>query len=653
MSILKMKKVTIGGLKSEKDDIMYLLQRMGVMEITDVVDNDDENPEQQEKSRVENETNSELLAIRKTISDIDYAITRIKPFYKKKGLAKPEYSLAQVNETGEETERLEKVLSKISGAETLINELKVEISNNEKNISILKPFSSLACPVEELGRSSATTSMVGLMPAQGINALENLAAQDGVYYEKLSEDGDNAYIFIVAYNDVFEAVQGEVRGYGFSRIDLSSFKGYAKDIIAECQDEIKKSQAQLDAASKVYEEMVGDYEFLMVSSDYYSINAQRLEDEAKSDETKSTFFIEGWVCANNVKNLKKSLENLSPNCFMEDRDPTEDEFIPTALRNNKIVEPYEAVTDLYSAPDARGLDPNSVMAPFFFIFIGMMVSDAGYGVFLAIACIFALILMKPAKGSMMGKIMKVVAMAGVSTLFWGALFGSWFAMTPPEGMFWFTPMNEPLLMLTICYGLGIVHLFAGHFVNMYTCFRDGDWQGAILDTLTWLILYTGLTVMLVAAAGPLLFGLTMPAMLMKVGQWTAIVGAVSLILTQGRAKKNIFGKLISGVLSLYDVSGYLSDVLSYSRLFALGLATGVVGMVINTIVGMLMGNIFSMPIGIILFVGGHIFNIAINILGAYVHASRLQYIEYFGKFYKDGGKTFNPLSLKTKHVKLS
>ena len=183
--------------------------------------------------------------------------------------------------------------------------------------------------------------------------------------------------------------------------------------------------------------------------------------------------------------------------------------------------------------------------------------------------------------------------------------------------------------------------------------KDGNAKDAVLDVLTWIIWYAGLTVWLVSAAGPMLFGVHFSPMLGQIGKWTFYFGAVSLILTQGRAKKNIVGKAISGVLSLYDTSGYLSDVLSYSRLYALGLSTGVVGMVFNTIVKMLMGNPVGMVFGVILFVFGHTFNIAINILGAYVHTSRLQYIEFYGKFYQDGGEKFKPLALKTKHIKLT
>lgn len=648
MSILKMKKVTIGGLKSEKDDIMYLLQRMNVMEITEVVNDAEDDAEQ----RQEKEPNPELIAIRKTLSDIDQALSKIGPFHKKKGLAKPEYKLDQVNSIGKDRERLDKLLSDISAAERQMGELKSRKSGNEKIIAQLKPFEGLGIPVEEIGRSSSTTSVVGFFPTASVKALESLETGEYVYFEQLSEDRDSTYYFFVIHNDVYDEVLNELRNIGFAGVDLSAYKGVPKDIVAACKKEDKEIQDSLENAGKVYEELAGDYEFLMVSADYYGIQEQRLESEEKSDDTKNTFFVTGWVIARNVDNLRKSLENLSPNCFMEDRDPTDDEFIPTALQNNKIVKPYEAVTDLYSPPDARGFDPNSVMAPFFFIFIGMMVSDAAYGILLTIACIVLLKIMKPGEG-MMSKILKVVAMGGISTLIWGAIYGSWFAFTPPEGYYLVSQMNEPLLALVICYALGVIHLFTGHFVNMYIAIRDGDVMGAFMDTFTWVLWYAGLTVLLVSGAAPMLFGIQLSPVVGQIGKWMSIVGAVSLILTQGRAKKNIIGKFISGVLSLYDTSGYLSDVLSYSRLFAMGLATGVVGMVVNTIVGMLMGNPVGMVFGVIVFIAGHTVNIAINVLGAYVHASRLQYIEYYGKFYQDGGEKFKPLSLKTKHIKLT
>lgn len=648
MSILKMKKVTIGGLKSEKDDIMYLLQRMNVMEITEVVNDAEDDAEQ----RQEKEPNPELIAIRKTLSDIDQALSKIGPFHKKKGLAKPEYKLDQVNSIGKDRERLDKLLTDISAAERQMGELKSRKSGNEKIIAQLKPFEGLGIPVEEIGRSSSTTSVVGFFPTASVKALESLETGEYVYFEQLSEDRDSTYYFFVIHNDVYDEVLNELRNIGFAGVDLSAYKGVPKDIVAACKKEDKEIQDSLENAGKVYEELAGDYEFLMVSADYYGIQEQRLESEEKSDDTKNTFFVTGWVIARNVENLRKSLENLSPNCFMEDRDPTDDEFIPTALQNNKIVKPYEAVTDLYSPPDARGFDPNSVMAPFFFIFIGMMVSDAAYGILLTIACIVLLKIMKPGEG-MMSKILKVVAMGGISTLIWGAIYGSWFAFTPPEGYYLVSQMNEPLLALVICYALGVIHLFTGHFVNMYIAIRDGDVMGAFMDTFTWILWYAGLTVWLVSGAAPMLFGIQLSPVVGQIGRWMTIVGAVSLILTQGRAKKNIIGKFISGLLSLYDTSGYLSDVLSYSRLFAMGLATGVVGMVVNTIVGMLMGNPVGMVFGVIVFIAGHTVNIAINVLGAYVHASRLQYIEYYGKFYQDGGEKFKPLSLKTKHIKLT
>ncbi len=645
MSILKMKKVTIGGIKNEKDDILYLLQRMGVMEITDVIEDDDEDKQ-------EREPNPKLNVLRKEISDIEEALSQIKPFVKKKGMAKPEFSLDEMNKAGEDEGRLATILEKIQVAEDSKNDIKVKINSLEKTVATLSPLKELNVPLDSIGKSLTTTSMVGTVPNRSAGLIKDIKDCDNFHFELLMSDRENTYVFFVSCNEGFEEAVNQLRILGFTGLDMSSYKGLAAEIIKSSEKEISSLQDELTKASAVYEELSSDYDFLMLNADYLSIELQRLLSLEKSNETIYTFFVEGWVCERDVAPLRKAVTDLSPNCFMEDRDPLDDETIPTALKNNSIVKPYEAVTDLYSPPDARGIDPNSVMAPFFFIFVGMMVSDAGYGILLAIASFIALKVMKPGEG-MMGKIIKVVVMAGISTAIWGALFGSWFAITPTNtSLYWFVPMQEPLLMLTICYSLGVVHLFVGHFVAMYMGFRDGDWQAAIFDNFMWLALYTGLLMMLVAGAGPMLFNASMPGWLSQYGGYVAIAGAAGLVLTQGRAKKGIISKFISGVLSLYNISGFLSDVLSYSRLFALGLATGVVGMVINTIVGMTMGSIL-MPLGIIVFVGGHIFNICLNILGAYVHSSRLQYIEYFSKFYADGGTVFDPLRLKTKHVKIS
>ncbi|MBQ8004037.1 MAG: hypothetical protein IJ299_02985, partial [Oscillospiraceae bacterium] len=313
----------------------------------------------------------------------------------------------------------------------------------------------------------------------------------------------------------------------------------------------------------------------------------------------------------------------------------------TLTHSAKLISPFETVTNMYSPPAYRGIDPNPTMAPFFAMFFGIMLSDAGYGLLLMLAGVFALVKMKPRGG--FKNFMQLAVICGASTVLWGLLFGGFFGdaipsvyrlftgnIFPYDTALWFNPTNDPMTMLIFSLILGGIQIVAGMAVKAYMMIRDGQVWDAIFDIGFWWVLFAGAITCIFNA---------------KVGLYVLGAGALGLILTQGRAKKNIIGKFFSGVLSLYDITGYFSDILSYSRLLALSLSTAVVGNVINTM-GILTG-----PIGFfVVFVIGHVFNIAINLVGSFVHSARLQYVEYFGKFYESGGRLFAPLSIKTKNI---
>jgi V/A-type H+-transporting ATPase subunit I len=287
------------------------------------------------------------------------------------------------------------------------------------------------------------------------------------------------------------------------------------------------------------------------------------------------------------------------------------------------------------------------MGPFYCFFFGMMVSDAAYG--LVIALITGIILKKYKLEGTLAKMIKLFFFCGLSTLLWGSMFGGWFGDILPVVTggrinippIWFNPLDDPMKLLIWSMIFGGIHLFTAMGIKAYMLIRDGKPFDAIFDVGSWYILLIGLPLLLLGGT------------LAQVGKYMAIIGAAMLILTQGRNDKNIIKRLLSGVLSLYDVTGYLSDVLSYSRLLALGLGTGVIASVINTL-GTLFGfNVLGIIVLVIVFIGGHTFNIAINALGAYVHSSRLQYVEFFGKFYEGGGKRFEPFKRNSKYITLN
>ena len=340
-------------------------------------------------------------------------------------------------------------------------------------------------------------------------------------------------------------------------------------------------------------------------------------------------------------------------CYYEISEPIKNEETPIMLKNNKFASPFEAVTVMYSMPLATEVDPTPIMAPFYFLFFGLMLSDAAYGIILSLAC-FALLKKFKLEGTMK-KMVTMFFWCGISTFFWGALFGGWFgdAVAVFSKTFlgreivinpiWIDPLQEPMTLLIFSLILGAIHMFVGMGMQAYMLIKNGKALDALFDVGLWYMLLIGLVLFGVGS-------MITPA-LSSVGKWMALIGAVGIVVTGGRNKKG-FGKITGGFGSLYGITNYLSDVLSYSRLLALGLATGVVAKVVN-ILGSLAG---SGVVGIIVFIAvflfGTVFNLAINALGAYVHSCRLQYVEFFGKFYTGGGKPFEPFVGKTKFVKI-
>ena len=282
----------------------------------------------------------------------------------------------------------------------------------------------------------------------------------------------------------------------------------------------------------------------------------------------------------------------------------------------------------------------------------MMFSDAGYGLLLALGAGYLGFIAKTEKATREN--MRMFCYCGISTTFWGLMYGSFFGNVIPvvSGTFfgaehvlkplWLDPVQEPLTLLIFSVALGLVQIIVGLGIKFYMLWRQGEKASAVFDVGLWILILLGVC----ALAGGKGLGNEMAA---TVGMYMMIVGAVGLVLTQGRDKKNVFARLLSGVISLYDVTSYVSDALSYSRLMALGLATGVIAQVVNTMGSLGGGGIVNGIVFAVVFVVGHALNFAINCLGAYVHTNRLQYVEFFSKFYEGGGRAFSPLGMNTKY----
>lgn len=429
------------------------------------------------------------------------------------------------------------------------------------------------------------------------------------------------------------------------------------EVINENRAKIAALESEIEKQQDVIRGFEAEHDRIDFLIDYYRLRADKYEALQKLSVTNSVFYLSGYVPEKYAKDVVSALEEKY-SAAVTLSEPGEDEEVPVLVENNAFGAAVEGITDMYSPPGKNDIDPNNIMAFFYYVFFGMMFSDAGYGLLMVIATLFILLKSKPE-----GEKRKTVMMylyCGISTVFWGIMFGSFFGdvintvrtnfLHLPEMRLyvWLNPQGDDLMLTMLwCFLFGIVHLFVGAGIKGYMQWRQGDKFGAIVDPLS--------VYLAVGGAAPICAGMiiSVPEAVTTIGKYCALAGVILIVLTAGRSSKGIVGKLGGGLYALYNtVSGYLSDVLSYSRLLALGLVTGIIGSVVN-LMGTLPQNMFIKAIlFIVVFIFGHAVNFGINVIGAYVHTNRLQYVEFFSRFYEGGGVAFNPLKVNSKTFKI-
>ena len=426
-------------------------------------------------------------------------------------------------------------------------------------------------------------------------------------------------------------------------------------MIASYKEEAEKLEKKIEDAKSSIEKLTENRKQLRFVIDYLQMRKEKYDALSGLGFTESTFVLTGYIPEKYAESLKKEIE-AKYTAAITFTDPTDEDDVPVLLENSKFSAPVEGITKMYAMPGKGDVDPTPVMSFFYYLFFGMMLSDAGYGILMIIGTTIALKKFK--LETSMKKTLTMFRNCGISTVFWGALFGSWFgdiAQVVARNFFdkeigslalWFEPLTDPVKLLLVSFGLGILHLFLGVAVAFKMTWDSGKKLDAIFDALPIYLIVLG-----VAPLGAGMF-IQVPDVLSKTGIYMLITGVIILVLTAGRTSKSIFGKFFGGLYALYNTAtGYFGDILSYSRLLALGLATGSIASVINLIGTMPENKVFKLILLIIVFVVGHIANLAINLLGAYVHTDRLQFVELFSKFYTGGGREFAPLTVNTKYIK--
>ncbi len=526
------------------------------------------------------------------------------------------------------------------------------------NLAQLEPWQKLDVPLN-CGDTKTTAVFIGTLPQQydEIELSEALAKEDkDLEFEfEIQESGQTmTYIMILAPLKQKLKAETALRNLGFARpLNLTSHT--PKEKIERLKEKSRKLKASSVKAKQEIISYADKRYDIRVTQDYFKIRADKYNVINALDQSKHVFVLTGYIPEEDCVKLEELCRRVAT-CAVEFGDAGDD--APVKLKNNAFARPAQNILTMYAPPSHDDIDPTPLLAFFFYFFFGMMFSDAGYGLLMTIVIGIVLKVFKP--DEKMRNNLKLFQYCGVSTFLWGLVFGSFFGDAPAVIYNYFTgasitmtdiipwptldPQKDALTLMVISIALGLVHILVGMGCKFYICIKHKDYGGAFFDTGFWMLLLIGIAVIAVGA-------FTTP-FVMYIGAGIAIACALGLVLTQGRHKKGFFGKLIGGLASLYDITSYISDLLSYSRLLALGLTTGVMAQVFNMLSAMFGKNILGFIFMIIIMVIGHAINIGLNALGSYVHTMRLQYVEMFSKFYEGGGTEFRPFSLNSKYIKI-
>ena len=568
--------------------------------------------------------------------------------------------------TAKKEEILEKA-ERIVACNKEIAEHKAESAKLENQIEALVPWLSLDVPMNCKG-TGKTAMLLGTMP--GETTLESVYEQiqtgeaqtDAVDVEIINSDQDATYLAVLCLKADAGAVEEALRAAGFAKPSQTVHAVPAKET-AELKTKIEQLNKKIE---EIEEEIKGCAKFreeLKVIGDYYRMRAKKYEILGTLPQSQRTFVISGYIPKKAAGVVEKAIGEHY-DCVIDIDELKEDEEPPTVLQNNAFSSSVEGVLEAYGLPHKGEFDPTTIMSFFYVFFFGMMLSDAAYGAIVAIAC-FVVLKKYPRMSASMHKSIKLFMFCGLSTIVWGILFSGYFGdavdvigrtffgvevSVPP---LWFAPLNDPMKLLIYSMAFGLVHLFVGLGIKGYMQIKDKQYLDFFCDVVLWFIFLIGLIMMLIPSdifASIAQVKIVFPPVLNTLAKALSIIGAVGLLLMSGRSSKNPVLRLALGAYDIYNITGWLSDVLSYSRLLALGLATGVIASVVNQMGSMLGGGIVGAIGFAIIFVIGHAMNLSINLLGAYVHTNRLQFVEFFGKFYEGGGRPFEPFETDTKYV---
>lgn len=649
MAIVKMKRLRLMGLRPDRERLLRLLQSMGCVEIREpAIDTD--GPDWPALARPEG---TGLEKAREQSQLLDSALTVLARYAPAKdGMFTPRPGLTEAELFDDGV-----YAAGLDAARTIMEEERAQAAcaaeqgKLQTQMAALEPWRVLDVPLETEG-SATVPILFGAAPSKvEFAALETALAQAAELAQLIPAGSDRElqYFLLICHASVQADCAEALRPFGFSRVSLRGWTGTAADNIQALQGRVDALEREAAEHKARIAGLGGQRALLRRCMDRAAQEIEREENKSRLVDTDTAYLLEGWLPTDQEGALVKALGGFT--CAWETADPTQEEYpeVPVKLKNNFITRSMNTITEMYSLPAYDGIDPNPLMAPFFILFFGMIMADMAYGLLMIAASAVVLLKQKPKNPNFM----EMIFWCGISTVLWGAASGGFFGdmipqlvtMINPESTFvmpsLFTALDDIVAIMIGSLALGVVQVFTGMAVSVVKKARDGEFIDALFNEISWWIILAGLALFI---CGKLVAGL--PPVLGTVGLVLLVVGFLMLAVGGTREAKG-FGKFTALIGIIYNgVTGFFSDILSYIRLMALMVSGSVIASVFNTL-GATTGIV---PVFILISLLGNALNLALSLLGAYVHDLRLQCLEFFGRFYKEGGMPYRPLSIDTKYV---
>jgi len=657
VSISPLTKVLFIAHREERTPFLKYIQEQGVVQITELAQRD----VRESFPDLSREDSGKLNDLVTLTSQIDFSINFLSPYKNKKSI-NPAFPGTGLRTTADlkslaDSVNIKKIIDTVFRLNRDLSEARNQVTRLESIEGTFDNWLGLEAPIESLKETASTYQMLFMIFRVERKAIEEQL--DGVgdlhVLTPISISPNYSYYHFVCHKDKRAAYEEVLTRLGAERETLPDYTGTFSQAHKKIEKEIRTVKDTIASLEAEAVKLAGERERLQALYDYYTIEKDREELHNELVSSAGAVYIEGWIPVKRVQEVRDHIRNAFKLVEMATFEHAEDDKPPILLKNNTLNRPFEIITSLYGMPNPKEFDPTPFFALFYMIFFATCLTDAGYGVVLTILLLFVVIKYRHSLGK--NKIVHVLLIGSIFTIFLGAITGGWFGdLLPrlPEGsslknlgnsIIVLDPLKDTIKFMLFCIAIGVLQINVGMAIGFAKLVKNGESREAFVKML-W-IFFINIAIVLVAEyMSP---GMV-PPVLVKVCIGIILAASLGIVLFS-QPEESFFARVAWGLYNLYGCTGFLGDILSYLRLLALGLSTGIIASVVN-LVAVMVGQVpyVGFVLAAVVFIGGHAFNIIINALGAFVHTTRLQYVEFFTKFYDGSGRPFKPFGISPKYM---